>query len=386
MLKTGVNNSIWARGEFMNTAHEQNLSPEAQGALPGEQVAISIIIPVYNVVAWLPRAVDSLTAQTFSDFEILLVDDGSTDGSAELADKLALLDSRIRVIHQNNAGAAAARNTAIEVARGEFLYFMDGDDWCEPDMLARMHAVAHENELDLLVTGFFIDTYYSAEKFYREVRNAPDRIFTSQEEFREHAHELFDAQLLYAPWNKLYRRSYLNEKNIRFPETFWDDLPFNLDVVRDIERVGTLDGHFYHFLRARAESENTRYRADMYEKREEEHRWLQELYAAWGIDAPAIQEFLARRYAERLVGCVENITNKNCTLTAREKRAEIARMISTPQAKDALAKAVPGSFMMKVLYVPYRAQNATLTLWESRFISFVKQHSTNLFALLKANR
>ena len=127
MLKTGVNNSIWARGEFMNTAHEQNLSPEAQGALPGEQVAISIIIPVYNVVAWLPRAVDSLTAQTFSDFEILLVDDGSTDGSAELADKLALLDSRIRVIHQNNAGAAAARNTAIEVARGEFLYFMDGD-------------------------------------------------------------------------------------------------------------------------------------------------------------------------------------------------------------------------------------------------------------------
>ena len=214
------------------------------------------------------------------------------------------MDSRIRVIHQNNAGAAAARNTAIEVARGEFLYFMDGDDWCEPDMLARMHAVAHENELDLLVTGFFIDTYYSAEKFYREARNAPARIFTSQEEFREHAHELFDAQLLYAPWNKLYRRSYLNEKNIRFPETFWDDLPFNLDVVRDIERVGTLDGHFYHFLRARAESENTRYRADMYEKREEEHRWLQELYAAWGIDAPAIQEFLARRYAERLVeGC-----------------------------------------------------------------------------------
>ena len=94
--------------------------------------------------------------------------------------------------------------------------------------------------------------------------------------------------------------------------------------MRDIERVGTLDGHFYHFLRARAESENTRYRADMYEKREEEHRWLQELYAAWGIDSPAIQEFLARRYAERLVGCVENITNKNCMLTAREKRAEIA--------------------------------------------------------------
>lgn len=96
--------------------------------------------------------------------------------------------------------------------------------------------------------------------------------------------QLFDAQLLYAPWNKLYRRSYIKEKGIRFPGTFWDDLPFNLDVMRDVERVGCIDGHYYHFLRARAESENTKYRPDMYDKREEEHRWMNELYAYWNLD------------------------------------------------------------------------------------------------------
>lgn len=369
----------------MTAPNEQSSHPEAQATQPG-QPAISIIIPVYNVRTWLARAVESLQAQTFSDFELFLVDDGSTDGSGEVCDELAAKDPRIRVIHQQNGGAAAARNTAIEQARGEYLYFMDGDDWIDPTALADMYTFARENNLDLVVTGFYIETYYSDDKFYQELRNAPDRVFATQDEFRRSAHELFDAQLLYAPWNKLYRREYLMEKGIRFPATFWDDLPFNLDVVREVERVGTLDGHYYHFLRARQESENTRYRADMYQKREEEHQWLQELYAQWRIDSPAIQEFLARRYAERLVGCVENITNKNCTLSRKEKRAEIARMISTPQAREALVKMVPGTFMMKMLFVPYRMQNVTLVMGESQFISFVKQRSTNLFARLKANR
>lgn len=370
----------------MDTSPEHTSSTSDRDPLRDEQPAISIIIPVFNVERWLARAVASLQAQMFTDFELFLVDDGSTDGSGKLCDQLAEQDARIQVIHQQNAGAAAARNTAIARARGEYLYFMDGDDHCDATMLADMYRVAKAHDLDLLVTGFYIETYYDDDKFYQEKRNAPDRIFETQDAFRASAHELFDAQLLYAPWNKLYRRSYLAEKGILFPETFWDDLPFNLEVMREVERVGTLDGHYYHFLRARAESENTRYRADMYDKREEEHRWLQDLYRTWGIDTPQVQEFLARRYAERLVGCVENVTNKNCTLSRAEKRAEIAKMISTPQARDALKKTVPGTFMMKVLFVPYRVQNVTLTMWESQFISFVKQRSTNLFARLKANR
>lgn len=370
----------------MDTSFEHTSSSPDRNPLQDAQPAISIIIPVFNVERWLARAVASLQAQTFTDFELFLVDDGSTDGSGALCDELARQDDRIHVIHQVNAGAAAARNTAIESARGEYLYFMDGDDWCDAAMLADMYRIAKDNDLDLLVTGFYIETYYGDDKFYQERRDAPDRIFSTQAEFRTSAHRLFDAQLLYAPWNKLYRRSYLDAKGIRFPATFWDDLPFNLEVMRDVQRVGTLDGHYYHFLRARAESENTRYRPDMYDKREEEHQWLQDLYRGWGIDSTEIQEFLARRYAERLVGCVENVTNKNCELSRRQKRAEIAKMISTPQARDALEKATPSTFMMKVLFIPYRMQNVTLTMWESQFISFVKQRSTNLFARLKANR
>lgn len=349
--------------------------------------SISIIIPVFNVKPWLNRAVGSLQNQTLKSYEILLVDDGSTDGSGELCDALADDDMRIRVIHQENSGAASARNAAIEIARGTYLYFMDGDDWCDPHMLEDMHQVASQNDLDLLVTGFTIDTYYDDEgRYYRELRNAPDKIYATRDEFRAAACELFDAQLLYAPWNKLYRRSYLNEHGVRFPTTFWDDLPFNLEIVRDIERVGCLDGHYYHFLRARAESENTKYRADMYQKREEEHQWMTALFKYWGIDTPEVQEFLARRYAERLVGCIENVTNKNCTLSPEEKRKAICDMISTPQAKKALSLAKPRTKMMSVVLAPLRMGNVELTMAQSSLISWVRQNSTNLFARLKANR
>lgn len=350
------------------------------------QPAISIIIPIYNVGSWIRRAVKTLQEQTFTDYELWLVDDGSKDDSPAICDELAAQDDRIRVIHRKNGGAASARNEALAQANGKYIYFMDGDDWCEPTMLADLYAVAEDNNLELVVTGFYIDTYYGEDKFYREQRNAPTCVYASQQDFRENAYKLFDAQLLYAPWNKLYLHKYLKDNGIVFPATFWDDLPFNLDVIRNVERVGCIDGHYYHFLRARAESENTKYRPDMYAKREEEHVWMTTLFKDWGIDSDAVQEFLARRYAERLIGCIENVTNRNCKMSRREKMDEIERMINTPQAWEALAKAEAKTKLLETMFGPVRSGNVALTYAEGALISFVRQHSTNLFARLKANR
>jgi glycosyltransferase involved in cell wall biosynthesis len=347
---------------------------------------ISVILPVYNVEKWIERAISSLQKQTLRDFEAWLVDDGSTDNSGNICDRIVKNDNRFNVIHQKNSGAATARNNALIKSCGKYIYFMDPDDWCEDDMLLALYDNAESINAQLVITGFYIDTYYNENNYFQEKRTAPNKIFKSKQEFREYSYKLFDAQLLYAPWNKLYLRSYLIDNNIKFPNTFWDDLPFNLDVTRDIERVSCVDKHFYHFLRARNEAENTKYRPDMYKKREEEHTWLVDLYKYWNLNTPEIKEFLARRYTERLIGCVENLTCKDCTLKTNEIKREIKEIISTENAIACLKLTKPKSKMMKLMLIPYNKQNVNLVRLESKVISLTKQKFTRLFAKLKANR
>lgn len=347
---------------------------------------ISVIIPVYKVQDWVGRAIESIQAQTFGDFELLLVDDGSPDESGAICDSYAARDERIKVIHKSNGGAASARNAAMAVAAGEYLFFMDADDWCEPEMLERMYERAESGPFDLVVAGFYIDTYRSDDKFFREKKCLPSKTYASAREFHEDAYRLFDRNLLYTPWNKLFRASYLFERDIEFPDVWWDDLPFNLAVLRDIERVSLMEDAFYHFLRARSESENTKYRAGTFEKREEEDGWMRELYEHWGVRDEASREFLSRRHVERVVGCIETLTCADCPLSPGEKKAEAARMVLAPSMQRAVAEARPGSMMMRVMLLPIRWRKPGLMMAESRFISWVKRNFVGVFAYLKAHR
>lgn len=349
-------------------------------------VKVSIIMPVYKVENYVGRAIESIQAQTMGDFEFLIVDDGTPDRSGEICDEYAAKDSRLKVIHKENGGAPSARNMAMDIARGKYMYFLDSDDWAEPTMLEDMVKLAEDNEAQLVVTGFYIDTYYNDTEFVTTHCAQPSRVYKTQREFRENAHRLFDHNLLYTPWNKLFLTDYLRAHDLKFPQTFWDDFPFNLSVVRDVERVVVSDKAYYHFIRARAESETAKYRSDMYDKREEEHGWMMDLYKHWDVMTPEIDEMLQRRYIERLLGCIENLTNKSCTLSGAEKRAKIKAMISTDRARRAIKVAQPHSTMTKLALTPVKWNNATLCYIEGKYISRVKAGNVKRFATLKANR
>ena len=114
-------------------------------------IKISVIMPVYNVEAYVAKAIESMLAQTLTDFEFLIVDDGTKDKSGIICDEYAKKDSRIHVIHKENGGAPSARNTAIDIAKGKYMYFMDSDDWTEPTMLEDMYALAEKNAAQLVV-------------------------------------------------------------------------------------------------------------------------------------------------------------------------------------------------------------------------------------------
>ncbi len=169
---------------------------------------ISVIVPVYRVETYLDRCISSIVGQTFDNLEIILVDDGSPDRSGAICDKWAAKDSRIQVIHQMNAGGGAARNAALDAARGELIAFVDSDDYIAPDMFEHLYGLL-EQGAEVAECGH-VDVFNDQAVF--SCTDTAVRIYTVQEAMAEHIHDRIFRQLI---WNKLYRREVIGD--IRFP-------------------------------------------------------------------------------------------------------------------------------------------------------------------------
>ena len=140
-----------------------------------ENIKFSVLIPVYNVEKYLAECVDSVLGQSYTDYEIILVDDGATDSSGTMCDEYALKDSRIRVIHRENGGLSAARNTGLRAATGEYVYFLDSDDYIEPQTLASLISAANKEQADVVFFDgqVFFDGCKEDDGVSRYIRNAP---------------------------------------------------------------------------------------------------------------------------------------------------------------------------------------------------------------------
>ena len=247
---------------------------------------------------------------------------------------------------------------------------------------------------ELAVCGFEIVTTTgygngedSGDSTYVEVKQVPDAVYRTADEFHRASPALFDSNMFYPPWNKMFLASRLNDLNIRYRDVFWDDFPFVLDYIRDVQSVSMTSEPLYRFFRRRADSETARYRDGVFEKRETENNWMRDLYRHWGMeDDPTADEMVSRRYIERLVGCVANECSPKNPKTFAQKRAKVAEMLASPAVEPALASARPRSTKMRLMLVPYRMHSATLCLLSGMFIEWVRGAAPTLFAKLKATR
>lgn len=202
----------------------------------------SVIVPVYNVKDYLAKCVASILGQTERDFELLLIDDGSTDGSGALCDSLAETDSRVQVIHQENQGLGGARDTGIDNARGEWLMFVDSDDWIEPDVLEKALVSAEREDADIAVFPF-----RSVDETGRELRRFSENI-EKEIGFSPEGRKDF---LLISPsaWNKLFRASLFAKTGARFPHRVWyEDIRTTPKLLTAARRVVFLKDVGYNYL------------------------------------------------------------------------------------------------------------------------------------------
>lgn len=213
------------------------------------QPTVSIIVPVYNAEKTLERCVDSILNQSFEDFELFLVDDGSTDGSGALCDAYAARDGRVQVFHQENAGVSAARNLALDHAGGEYLQFLDSDDWITPDATVSLVRAAREHQCDLVIADFY---RVCGERVSHKGDIDEDAVL-SREEYAAHMMEN-PADFYYGVlWNKLYRRDIVAAHHLRMdPEISWcEDFMFNLEYIRHAQRFYALQVPIYYYVKTK---------------------------------------------------------------------------------------------------------------------------------------
>lgn len=211
--------------------------------------SVSIIVPVYNAESCLSRCVKSVLSQEYADFELLLADDGSQDGSSAICDGFAAADSRVRVFHKENSGVSDTRNLCLNQARGRYLQFLDADDWITPDATKLLVRAMEENHCDLVVSDF----YRVVGERLSHKGDIDETQVLSREEYAAHMMEN-PADFYYGVlWNKLYRRSLVEEHRLRMnPAISWcEDFLFNLEYIRHAERFIALQVPIYYYVKTK---------------------------------------------------------------------------------------------------------------------------------------
>ena len=210
---------------------------------------VSIIVPVYNAGDVLRRCVDSVLNQEYGDFELLLADDGSRDGSGALCDAYAAADPRVRVFHKENSGVSDTRNLCLEQARGRYLQFLDADDWITPDATKLLVRAMEEHGCDLVVSDF----YRVVGERVSHKGDIDETQVLSREEYADHMMEN-PADFYYGVlWNKLYRRDLVERHGLRMdPAISWcEDFMFNLEYIRHAQRFFALQVPVYYYVKTK---------------------------------------------------------------------------------------------------------------------------------------
>lgn len=229
---------------------------------------ISIIVPIYKVEKYLSKCVNSILNQTYKDLEIILVDDGSPDNCPHMCDAFAEKDSRIKVIHKQNGGLMSARQAGLRIATGEYVGFVDGDDWIEPEMYMHFYNAVEKYHPDIIVSEFYFD-FGNKKNVSRQKLSKP---FYNKQEMIE---DIYPVMLFQQPyynfgiypccWSKIYKKELLEKCLYRIPEEIkiGEDTAFTYPCLVKAHSLAYVDKPCYHYMDSRDGSMTSSYDSDM---------------------------------------------------------------------------------------------------------------------------
>ncbi|RKL66427.1 hypothetical protein CR203_16175 [Salipaludibacillus neizhouensis] len=346
-------------------------------------VKVSIIVPIYNVEKYLEECIDSILAQSLRDIEVILVDDGSTDRSRDIVDEYALKDKRIKVVHQINSGVSYSRNKGVEMAAGEYIGFVDPDDWISLNCYQIMFTKAVESSADVLICGF-TEIY---EKTGRRVNILypflKEEYLTKEEVLNIIFMGLIKGQLHAFTWNKLYKKDLLINNKITSPL----DMPLMQDIVYNLKVFSCAQNTFYvnkplYIYRRHSNSNSLIYRKDRFSMIlrlfDEKSNYL----CVNNIKNEKNKQIINGWFLQQVINTIIlefSSKNKICMISKVKKFNEI---VSNPKTKGALIKPtvrlnLMGKFMLYTIKARLYFMTIAITLLYNNLASLKKSLSIN---------
>lgn len=276
----------------------------------------SVIIPVYNVEKYINRCLKSVISQNYNDLEIIVIDNGSTDRSGSICDSYANEYANISVYHIENHGVGSARNFGLSKARGEFIYFVDSDDYLVGNLFAEFEDKLAP-DLDLLVFSYYNSFEQDMTERNRTKKSLPYSGSYDKYNFSKIFKDLFLSDMLYTVWNKFYRREFLIENDISFEKyELGEDVRFNLNVYRNVNKVYLSQDSYYVYVIGRKGSAMSGYNPKRLQYQLQELKLVDSLLKDWHIDSSNLDNIVKARI---LMSNIYNISKQKLAVTKKVK-------------------------------------------------------------------
>lgn len=316
---------------------------------------LSIIIPAYNCADTLETAVSS--AVFFKDCEIIIVDDGSTDNTPPIIEKLTKKYPSVRSIRQKNAGPAKARNAGVDIAKGEYVMFIDSDDTFESNACKKI--ISALGNADILIFGFKQCFFGRAE----------DKVYSLSSPFN--VDEYYKNNLLNQVWNKAYKRDFLNKNNIRFKDyRYGEDRIFNAEALIGKPNIKAIPDVLYNYNIDKSVSLISGYIPEKFDACKVINSYFSTL-----CENKATANFM---FLKNILSCMTVLFAKNCKLSVKEKKKEIKRIITDADVKNALSEKQNGK-ANEIIRKIIKSGNVTVNYWFSFTVAFCQKHFLPLF-------
>lgn len=333
---------------------------------------ISIIVPVYNNEKYIVKCIESILNQKFSNWELILINNGSTDRSKELCEKYANDDERIILVNGENEGPSVARNKGLELATGDYCMFVDGDDYIEQDTLSILSKEIEQNDYQIVIYGNYNDIYENG--VYREngANKYREYEFNSNDEFKKIYIDLSNKYLVNQVWNKIYKKSFIEEVGTRFPQgvNYSEDLIFNIKLYKKLKKGKVIDKVLYHYVNHKGDSLCSTFNVNKYKDMKYVYMTIKEEVKGWNDE---LINYLGNTFVKDINIFINSMYNSDCLLPITKKRELVDEILEDETVYECIKETKIKGMRNKVTATLIRGRCKNLLLLMGKIIRLIKK-------------